>query len=39
MKDMENKDNLNFEAKEKFFWADEVAEQIIKEKGNKKQYV
>lgn len=24
---------------EKFFWADQIAERIIKEKGNKKQYV
>jgi len=24
---------------EKFFWADEIAEQIIKKRGNKKQYV
>lgn len=35
---MENKEK-EFEAKEKFFWADEVAEQIIKDKGKKKQYV
>ena len=26
-------------AKEKFFWADELAERIIKEKGDKKEYV
>ncbi|MBR9701669.1 lysine--tRNA ligase [Candidatus Pacearchaeota archaeon] len=26
-------------AKEKFFWADQIADRIIKEKGNKKEYV
>ena len=24
---------------EKFFWADQIADEIIKEKGKKKQYV
>lgn len=38
MAKMENKKE-EFEEKEKFFWADEVAEQIIKEKGKKKEYV
>src|SRR3990167_4050732 len=43
---MKKPENEDFEAKEKFFWADEVAEQIIKEKGvsdknrsKKKEYV
>ncbi|MDD5699740.1 MAG: lysine--tRNA ligase [Candidatus Nanoarchaeia archaeon] len=39
MKEMKNKEEKKFEGKEKFFWADEVAEQIIKEKGKKKEYV
>lgn len=29
----------DFEVKEKFFWADQIADEIIKEKGKKKEYV
>ena len=35
---MEKKESNDFEIKEKFFWADQVAEEIIKERGKKKLY-
>lgn len=35
----EMKEKGDFEAKEKFFWADQIADEIIKEKGKKKEYV
>ncbi|HTZ42013.1 MAG TPA: lysine--tRNA ligase [Candidatus Omnitrophota bacterium] len=39
MEENEETERHNFEAKEKFFWADEVADEIIKKKGKKKEYV
>lgn len=36
---MDNNVKEDFEVKEKFFWADQIADEIIKEKGKKKVYV
>ncbi len=36
---MKKEKTENFEPNEKFFWADQVAEDIIKERKNKKEYV
>ena len=35
MESIKAEENKDFEIKEKFFWADQVADEIIKEKGKR----